>query len=325
MYVDDANKRLPEDEQPEGVEFEEQEGLTEEEVQEFIDKARRKNTRQNIWNVAVGIILVLLAWHVLTCGCGDRCKCENSKLPKLPVLFAAEIDKTAKPTEPDVQNPTPSDTPDKPNKDKYFIYIIPGQGGTIPDETPGETPAPSIQPGVTPSNGPVPSDGGADTPPTAPASEIPGTEPTSTPSPYYPGRPVYGPGSTPSPNEPTVSPEPIDPSVQEDLDVVVGENDIVVSMNLSLPLITGESMANVDIVNEAISRHPQVVEIYLKETGELIYQSGIIPIGYGIEKIEFNQVLDVGDHVFIARIYNVDYDGKALGYFEAEGVISVKS
>lgn len=65
----------------------------------------------------------------------------------------------------------------------------------------------------------------------------------------------------------------------EGLNEKVEEGMINISMNTSPNFANGTSAGNLMIVNEAVNRYPQVVEITRNDTNEVIYKSGAIPVG----------------------------------------------
>ena len=58
------------------------------------------------------------------------------------------------------------------------------------------------------------------------------------------------------------------------------------------------------IVNEDINNYPQVVQIYIKESGELVYESKLIPVGTKIDTGKLLVDLDKGEYPLTIEIKN---------------------
>lgn len=102
--------------------------------------------------------------------------------------------------------------------------------------------------------------------------------------------------------------------IVEGLNEKVEEGMINISMNTSPNFANGTSAGNLMIVNEAVNRYPQVVEITRNDTNEVIYKSGAIPVGSKIENAKLSDALDAGTYECTAMFYNVDDEtGAYLG------------
>lgn len=86
----------------------------------------------------------------------------------------------------------------------------------------------------------------------------------------------------------------------------VEEGMMNISMNTLITLADGRNEADLEIVNERKNRYPQVVEIVLDDTGEVIYQSDGIPVGCKIEKARLDTVLPKGNYSCTAYFHAVD-------------------
>ena len=94
----------------------------------------------------------------------------------------------------------------------------------------------------------------------------------------------------------------------------VEEGMISISMNTNPIFETGTSAGNLLIVNEEANRYPQVVEIYIEDTNELIYRSGGIPVGSKIEYATLDSNLSKGTYDCIAYFNAVNPDtGELVG------------
>lgn len=114
--------------------------------------------------------------------------------------------------------------------------------------------------------------------------------------------------------------------IQEELNKVVDEGMMNISMNLNPVFATGTSEGNLMIMNEEINRYPQVVEIYLNDDEEtLVYRSGLIPVGSRIENAKLSVDLDPGEYSCIAYFNAVDPEtGAGLGKAGAQITLKVE-
>ena len=92
----------------------------------------------------------------------------------------------------------------------------------------------------------------------------------------------------------------------------VEEGMISISMNTNPIFETGTSEGNLIIVNEETNRYPQVVEIYIADTNELIYKSGGIPVGSKIENATLDYNLSKGTYDCIAYFNAINPDTGGL-------------
>ena len=114
--------------------------------------------------------------------------------------------------------------------------------------------------------------------------------------------------------------------IQEELNKKVEEGMMNISMNLNPIFENGTSEGNLLIMNEEINRYPQIIEIYRKDTNELIYKSGLIPVGSRVENGKLIVDLDAGEYPCIAYFNGVNPEtGDLMGKAGAEIMISVKN
>ncbi len=114
--------------------------------------------------------------------------------------------------------------------------------------------------------------------------------------------------------------------IVDSLNQQLEEGLINISMNTSPYFTDGESQGNLMIVNEAINRYPQVVEIIRNDTEERIYKSGAIPVGSKIESAKLDADLPAGTYECTAMFYNVDpTTGSYLGCAGAIIQITIQS
>lgn len=117
-----------------------------------------------------------------------------------------------------------------------------------------------------------------------------------------------------------------DEEIQEDLKRKLEESMMNISMNLSPVFHDGKSQGNLNIVNEEINNFMQVIEIYLKDTDELIYTSGGIPVGNKIEKAKLDVNLHKGVYDCVAYFNAVNAEtGEFVGKAGAELKITIRN
>lgn len=114
--------------------------------------------------------------------------------------------------------------------------------------------------------------------------------------------------------------------IQAELNKKVQAGMINISMNLNPVFEDGKSSGKLLIVNEKINHHPQVIEIYRKDTNELIYKSGLIPVGSRVDEGKLLVDLDAGEYDCVAYFNSVDETtGALLGKAGAEICITVNN
>lgn len=114
--------------------------------------------------------------------------------------------------------------------------------------------------------------------------------------------------------------------LQEELNKKVEEGMMNISMNLNPIFENGTSEGNLLIMNEEINRYPQIIEIYRKDTNELIYKSGLIPVGSRVEYGKLIVDLDAGQYPCIAYFNGINGEtGELMGKAGAEILIIVKN
>ena len=112
--------------------------------------------------------------------------------------------------------------------------------------------------------------------------------------------------------------------IQAELNSKVADGMINISMNLNPIFKDGSSEGNLLIVNEEINKYPQVIEIYLNDTEELIYKSGVIPVGSKVETGRLATDLDMGTYPCTAYFNAVNAEtGELVGRAGASIEITV--
>lgn len=112
--------------------------------------------------------------------------------------------------------------------------------------------------------------------------------------------------------------------IQDELNKQVEEGMINISMNTYPEFESGTASGNLLITNDKVNVYPQFVEIYLADSEELIYQSGLIPVGGRIDNAKLSVDLDKGKYDCIAYFNAVDEETQEIvGKAGAEIVITV--
>ena len=101
---------------------------------------------------------------------------------------------------------------------------------------------------------------------------------------------------------------------QEELDNRSQEGVITMIINPDPEFETGEAAGNLRIENAETNSHAILVEITRKDTKELIYSSGLIPIGTSVDEDVLAVDLPAGDYDCVATFSYVDEETeKVLG------------
>lgn len=117
-----------------------------------------------------------------------------------------------------------------------------------------------------------------------------------------------------------------DEEIQEDLKRKLEESMMNISMNLSPVFYDGNSQGDLNIVNEEVNNFMQVIEIYRKDTDQLIYKSGGIPVGSKIEKAKLDVNLPKGVYDCVAYFNAVNEEtGEFIGKAGAELKITIEN
>lgn len=93
-------------------------------------------------------------------------------------------------------------------------------------------------------------------------------------------------------NKPAVTQD----QTQSDVNKLAEEGKFSVFINSNIVLENGTSEANLLIQNEEANKKPAIIEIYTKDTNELIYRSYSLPAGYKIEKAKLDKELAKGTY-----------------------------
>lgn len=121
---------------------------------------------------------------------------------------------------------------------------------------------------------------------------------------------------------PTKSPE----EIQSELNAKLEDGMMNITMNPSPVFADGESEGDLRIENKAMNHYPQVVEIFRDDTGEMLYQSGAIPVGSNLEKAKLSVDLEAGEYNCTAYFNAIDQKtGALIGKAGAKIKITVKA
>ena len=111
--------------------------------------------------------------------------------------------------------------------------------------------------------------------------------------------------------------------IVDDLNQKVEKGFITISMNAAPVFADGSAKGNLQIFNSSKNNYPQVVQI-VDNTGKLLYESGLIPVGQGVEYAALNEQLPAGRYPCTAIFHNVDPEsGLSLGRAQAAIAIVV--
>ena len=114
--------------------------------------------------------------------------------------------------------------------------------------------------------------------------------------------------------------------IQKELNQKIAEGMINISMNLNPEFEDGNAYGNLLIMNEDINNYPQIVEIIRNDTNEVIYRSGLIPVGSRVDTGKLMTNLAAGEYACTACFYNVNPEtGEALGKACAQILVTIKN
>jgi hypothetical protein len=101
-----------------------------------------------------------------------------------------------------------------------------------------------------------------------------------------------------------------DEEIQAELDRVVEENMFHIAINGFPVFETGTSEGNLEIENVPNNHYSMDVQIALSDTGELIYESGLIEPNYHIQSDTLSKALEAGEYPCTATFKAYDTDTK---------------
>lgn len=113
--------------------------------------------------------------------------------------------------------------------------------------------------------------------------------------------------------------------IQMELDRVVKETSMVISINTRVKMKDGNSLAPLKIENVPKNHYIMQVSIVLPKSEKEIYKSGLVYPNYHIEKVKFNTVLKKGTYEAVAVFSAYDLKSqKKIGEQRANITIEVE-
>lgn len=103
-----------------------------------------------------------------------------------------------------------------------------------------------------------------------------------------------------------------DRNLQEEVNKAVEAGMFNVFMNTDIVFENGNEKGNLLIQNVETNPNPVFVEIYLKDTYDLIYKSDEIPVGYKIEEGSLSKSLDKGTYKCVAYFNVINEESKEV-------------
>jgi hypothetical protein len=94
--------------------------------------------------------------------------------------------------------------------------------------------------------------------------------------------------------------------IQAELDRVIEEGMFHISINPSPVFQDGASEGNLEIENVPNNRYSMLVRITLADTGDEVYDSGLIDPNYHIQKDVLSEELAAGEYPAVASFYAYD-------------------
>lgn len=109
----------------------------------------------------------------------------------------------------------------------------------------------------------------------------------------------------------------------EALNRVVEEGNLNISINTNPVFAHGAALGTLRIENSPANRYDQVVAIVRDDTGEEIYNSGLLPPNYHIQEDVLSVVLEAGDYPCTVTFTAYDAEQNVVGAANAKVVITV--
>jgi len=108
----------------------------------------------------------------------------------------------------------------------------------------------------------------------------------------------------------TITGEEDSADLQIQVDEAVEEGMFNVFVNTQIYLDNGKSDANLLIQNSKSNKRPVIVELYQKDTEEVIFRSDVIPAGSKLEKAKLSKTLAKGTYPCVAYFNVLDPETK---------------
>lgn len=104
------------------------------------------------------------------------------------------------------------------------------------------------------------------------------------------------------------------------------KNRIVVNFSETITLADGSSEAEVQIANPVENNYPMQFTIKLEDTGETVYESGLVPLGSHLSSIKLTKDLDAGVYPAVLTYNAFDEEANEIASYVSVGVtITVES
>lgn len=116
-----------------------------------------------------------------------------------------------------------------------------------------------------------------------------------------------------------------DEEIQAELNRLVEEGMMTISINLRPVFADGQSNGHLRIENVPNNKYSQIVEIYRADTNEMVYRSGLIPIGNCVDYDRLLVDLDAGEYPCIAYVCSFDGSGSVVGKAGAELLLVIEN
>jgi competence protein ComGC len=94
--------------------------------------------------------------------------------------------------------------------------------------------------------------------------------------------------------------------IQAELDRVIEEGMFHISINTNPVFYSGSSEGNLEIENVPNNRYSMLVKITLKDSGEEVYDSGLLDPNYHIQNDSLSKELEAGAYPAVATFYAYD-------------------
>lgn len=108
--------------------------------------------------------------------------------------------------------------------------------------------------------------------------------------------------------------------IQEDMEAAVQEGYFETYMNTEWTFRDGKSKTEDAVLgNSPNNTKPIRCEVVLNDTGEVVYKTGVLPVGAVLEPFQLDQDLDAGSYAATCQVYLLDEteDGTYTDYSNA--------
>ena len=113
--------------------------------------------------------------------------------------------------------------------------------------------------------------------------------------------------------------------VVDELNALAKQGMLTMAINTEPVFASGTAKGNLLIENDPANRYAQVVRLFRSDTGELVYTSGVIPVGKYLNADALDVALPAGDYPCAACFYAVGEDGAVLGSGAVKVTLHIKT